>query len=109
MRKTEKYEQKESWEARPGASHGSNSYDNRGELMTWFESHPGKSQEVIDVADIPGNTGKAQDEYIFGTPDVKFLLNTFNFNREKGAFTLKFGGKLLDMINGKNNNKHWCR
>ena len=114
MRKIEKYEQEEPWEARLGASHGSNSYDNKGELMTWFETHPGKSQEVIDVsdvADIPGNTGKAQDEYIFGinTPDVKFLLNTFNFNGEKGAFTLKFGGKLLNMINGKNNNKHWCR
>ena len=114
MRKIEKYEQEEPWEARLGASHGSNSYDNKGELMTWFETHPGKSQEVIDVsdvADIPGNTGKAQDEYIFGTntPDVKFLLNTFNFNEEKGAFTLRFGGKLLNMINGKNNNKHWCR
>ena len=114
MRKIKKYEQEEPWEARLGASHGSNSYDNKGELMTWFETHPRKSQEVIDVsdvADIPGNTGKAQDEYIFGinTPDVKFLLNTFNFNGEKGAFTLKFGGKLLNMINGKNNNKHWCR
>lgn len=114
MRKIEKYEQEEPWKARLGASHGSNSYDNKGELMTWFETHPKKSQEVIDVSDvanIPGNTGKAQDEYIFGinTPDVKFLLNTFNFNGEKGAFTLKFGGKLLNMINGKNNNKHWCR
>ena len=114
MRKTKKYEQKEPWEARPGASHGSNSYDNKGELKTWFANHPGKAQRVVDVsdvADIPGNTGKAQDEYIFGThtPDVKFLLNTFNFRGEKGAFTLKFGGKLLDMINGKNNKKYWSR
>jgi len=42
MRKTEEFEEK-LWEARPGASHGSNSYDNKGELMTWFGNHPGKA------------------------------------------------------------------
>ena len=101
MRKVKEFEHSEGpWIAKPGASHGSNSFDDYGELYKYFTTDGvGKArmvQEVSDVRDIPGNTGMSQNEYNFGqgTPDVKFLLNTFYFNGKKGAFNLKKGGKL---------------
>ena len=82
-----------------GLSSNSNNYGEVGELMNHFQGNGGKAQKVMDVSDaknIKGNTGQRQNEYNFGTntPDVKFLLNTFNFDGGKGAFTLKKGGKV---------------
>lgn len=82
-----------------GLSHNSNNYGEVGELMDYFNRLPGKAQEVkgvSDVANIKGNTGQRQNEYNYGvgTPDVKFLFNTFNLKGEKGAFTNAEGGYL---------------
>ena len=43
-----------------------------------------------------GNMGRRQNEFIFtkGTPDIKFLFNTWNLKGQKGAFTNAKGGRL---------------
>ena len=63
--------------------HGSNNFGEVGELMSHFQSNGGKPQMVKAVSDarnIPGNTGQRQNELNFGTgtPNVGFLLNTFD-------------------------------
>lgn len=92
-----------------GLSHNSNNYGEAGELMGYFDRLPGKAQRVMDVSDvknIKGNKGLPQNEYNYstGTPDVKFLFNTFNLRGEKGAFTNAQGGYLTIK-----NKKKWKR
>jgi hypothetical protein len=93
--------------------HGSNNFGEVGELMSHFQSNGGKPQKVLDVSDarnIKGNTGQRQDELNFGTgtPDVGFILNTFDFENPVsvvGPFQgYKKGGRLT-INNTKMNNK----
>ena len=106
MRKTGIYEVSEPLKA-TGLSHNSNNYGEVGELADYavgitkngIKPPIGKAQVVLDVSDvanIPNNTGARQNEYIFtkGTPDIKFLFNTWNLKGQKGAFTNAKGGRL---------------
>ena len=83
--------------------HGSNNFGEVGELMSHFQSNGGKPQMVKSVSDarnIRGNTGQRQNELNFGTgtPDVGFLLNTWDLEYPSsivGPFQgYKKGGRL---------------